>query len=111
MKILTPRISYLPSGRRVATVLAEPTSLPDRKSTRLNSSLVAISYAVFCLKKKSTARPFQASDGVLDPAGAARAGGPDVRDALAGRRDGGDGGFAHHPAGPPTSRGGRRHPD
>src|SRR5690625_6465243 len=27
----------------------------DRKSTRLNSSHVAISYAVFCLKKKSTA--------------------------------------------------------
>src|SRR5690625_6725312 len=26
----------------------------DRKSTRLNSSHVAISYAVFCLKKKST---------------------------------------------------------
>src|SRR5690625_5847192 len=28
----------------------------DRKSTRLNSSHVAISYAVFCLKKKSNAR-------------------------------------------------------
>src|SRR5690625_6775155 len=27
-------------------------SLEDRKSTRLNSSHVAISYAVFCLKKK-----------------------------------------------------------
>src|SRR5690625_2103174 len=27
-------------------------SLKDRKSTRLNSSHVAISYAVFCLKKK-----------------------------------------------------------
>src|SRR5690349_25156613 len=26
--------------------------LPDRKSTRLNSSHVEISYAVFCLKKK-----------------------------------------------------------
>src|SRR5690625_5371110 len=26
----------------------------DRKSTRLNSSHVAISYAVFCLKKKTT---------------------------------------------------------
>src|SRR5699024_11578589 len=29
------------------------TSLADRKSTRLNSSHVSISYAVFCLKKKS----------------------------------------------------------
>src|SRR5690349_23107572 len=28
----------------------------DRKSTRLNSSHVEISYAVFCLKKKSTSR-------------------------------------------------------
>src|SRR5207249_9096943 len=27
-------------------------SKPDRKSTRLNSSHVSISYAVFCLKKK-----------------------------------------------------------
>src|SRR3712207_8427417 len=29
----------------------------DRKSTRLNSSHANISYAVFCLKKKITARP------------------------------------------------------
>src|SRR5436309_7815153 len=29
------------------------TSCPDRKSTRLNSSHVKISYAVFCLKKKT----------------------------------------------------------
>src|SRR5690606_40226872 len=29
----------------------------DRKSTRLNSSHVKISYAVFCLKKKKTAQP------------------------------------------------------
>src|SRR5690625_1156316 len=36
-------------------VTLEPTSAarPDRKSTRLNSSHVAISYAVFCLKKKN----------------------------------------------------------
>src|SRR5690554_7788484 len=27
--------------------------IPDRKSTRLNSSHVRISYAVFCLKKKT----------------------------------------------------------
>src|SRR5699024_12563849 len=32
---------------------AQPTSR-DRKSTRLNSSHVSISYAVFCLKKKKT---------------------------------------------------------
>src|SRR5690554_7588072 len=31
-----------------------PARLRDRKSTRLNSSHVRISYAVFCLKKKNT---------------------------------------------------------
>src|SRR5437870_8103435 len=37
-----------------ATNLArEPERTRDRKSTRLNSSHVAISYAVFCLKKKN----------------------------------------------------------
>src|SRR5438067_10812612 len=34
---------------------------PDRKSTRLNSSHVSISYAVFCLKKKTRARGRAAS--------------------------------------------------
>src|SRR5208283_4234922 len=29
----------------------------DRKSTRLNSSHITISYAVFCLKKKNSSRP------------------------------------------------------
>src|SRR5690625_6117661 len=32
--------------------IAEADGVIDRKSTRLNSSHVAISYAVFCLKKK-----------------------------------------------------------
>src|SRR5699024_12650393 len=31
----------------------------DRKSTRLNSSHVSISYAVFCLKKKKQHKPLQ----------------------------------------------------
>src|SRR5690625_5650141 len=35
-----------------STILLEPDTGTDRKSTRLNSSHVAISYAVFCLKKK-----------------------------------------------------------
>src|SRR3989442_7988093 len=44
--------SRAPSPLRAA--LPAPISLPngDRKSTRLNSSHVRISYAVFCLKKK-----------------------------------------------------------
>src|SRR5437868_11885543 len=33
----------------------------DRKSTRLNSSHVSISYAVFCLKKKKTTATFRLS--------------------------------------------------
>src|SRR5439155_10897139 len=37
-------------------VLTEPDGNGDRKSTRLNSSHVAISYAVFCLKKKKDLR-------------------------------------------------------
>src|SRR5439155_20109245 len=36
--------------------LVHPNVSTDRKSTRLNSSHVAISYAVFCLKKKKRCR-------------------------------------------------------
>src|SRR2546427_3712438 len=38
----------------IATVIACAAGIPDRKSTRLNSSHSQISYAVFCLKKKKT---------------------------------------------------------
>src|SRR5256885_10012818 len=34
-----------------------PTDNLDRKSTRLNSSHLVISYAVFCLKKKNKCQP------------------------------------------------------
>src|SRR5256885_10796240 len=37
--------------------LHDATALGDRKSTRLNSSHLVISYAVFCLKKKQTNIP------------------------------------------------------
>src|SRR5207249_5172099 len=41
-----------------STTRSAPTaSAPDRKSTRLNSSHVSISYAVFCLKKKKRRGP------------------------------------------------------
>src|SRR3712207_7343198 len=39
--------------RRELLVLDPPLVLGDRKSTRLNSSHANISYAVFCLKKKT----------------------------------------------------------
>src|SRR5690625_7043797 len=38
-------------GERTYFLLLDEGLTPDRKSTRLNSSHVAISYAVFCLKK------------------------------------------------------------
>src|SRR5690606_40180238 len=37
--------------------LTQAFALGDRKSTRLNSSHVKISYAVFCLKKKNKKKP------------------------------------------------------
>src|SRR5256885_11363972 len=39
-------------GRAPAVTLGDETLPTDRKSTRLNSSHLVISYAVFCLKKK-----------------------------------------------------------
>src|SRR2546426_8453497 len=38
--------------RRLSEPQPDPRLRPDRKSTRLNSSHLVISYAVFCLKKK-----------------------------------------------------------
>src|SRR5699024_12455723 len=40
---------YLKAGAHIESLAG---ALTDRKSTRLNSSHVSISYAVFCLKKK-----------------------------------------------------------
>src|SRR5699024_12161603 len=46
-----------PARSTRATVSARSSGAADRKSTRLNSSHVSISYAVFCLKKKTGGRP------------------------------------------------------
>src|SRR5947199_4931175 len=43
------------AGRTLKTNIAQEWS-KDRKSTRLNSSHLGISYAVFCLKKKTQKR-------------------------------------------------------
>src|SRR2546430_13575191 len=50
------RLLSRPSARRHSQLAAREffSFLPDRKSTRLNSSHSQISYAVFCLKKKTT---------------------------------------------------------
>src|SRR5688500_20352195 len=42
-------------SRMAATCEPAPSEKLDRKSTRLNSSHLVISYAVFCLKKKKIA--------------------------------------------------------
>src|SRR5688500_20032951 len=50
------RLEHHVLGREPEDISAEGTSAPgdlDRKSTRLNSSHLVISYAVFCLKKKN----------------------------------------------------------
>src|SRR5437870_9911407 len=48
-------VGVVDSDHKVAGIFTERDVLRklDRKSTRLNSSHVAISYAVFCLKKKN----------------------------------------------------------
>src|SRR2546426_1648928 len=46
----------MPTSGRARSSSVKPTArkYEDRKSTRLNSSHLVISYAVFCLKKKKT---------------------------------------------------------
>src|SRR5438874_6013800 len=47
-----PDAEHAHGGEREGRVRAALINAQDRKSTRLNSSHVEISYAVFCLKKK-----------------------------------------------------------
>src|SRR2546426_2209683 len=47
------RPQWITVGTLAATVVLAIAALLDRKSTRLNSSHLVISYAVFCLKKKT----------------------------------------------------------
>src|SRR6266540_2052585 len=48
----TPACPLCPVLRFARTLSRAVPPAPDRKSTRLNSSHITISYAVFCLKKK-----------------------------------------------------------
>src|SRR5256885_10255162 len=48
----TPRVYHHRVTSSIAVSTAGLRQLRDRKSTRLNSSHLVISYAVFCLKKK-----------------------------------------------------------
>src|SRR3989442_2637777 len=49
---LRKQLRYKPAEQQWLTAFS--VNLADRKSTRLNSSHVRISYAVFCLKKKKS---------------------------------------------------------
>src|SRR5690349_24227773 len=53
-------------GRGAASRMVRAVPCPDRKSTRLNSSHVESSYAVFCLKKKKIDRLERLASGVPD---------------------------------------------
>src|SRR5690625_6763795 len=52
-----PAVTLKGDPLRLEQALANLIRNADRKSTRLNSSHVAISYAVFCLKKKTEKSP------------------------------------------------------
>src|SRR5690606_41905700 len=53
--VLRPHPARRPAKPRLR--VRHPAADQDRKSTRLNSSHVKISYAVFCLKKKKKKKP------------------------------------------------------
>src|SRR5256885_6721455 len=46
------QVSFVPEARYALALTVVLAIAADRKSTRLNSSHLVISYAVFCLKKK-----------------------------------------------------------
>src|SRR2546426_6789777 len=48
-----PHSKWPGAPTRPSRHITRPAAGPDRKSTRLNSSHLVISYAVFCLKKKT----------------------------------------------------------
>src|SRR5256885_5248176 len=50
------RLDLRAGGRRQSRAADATEARRDRKSTRLNSSHLVISYAVFCLKKKKTTK-------------------------------------------------------
>src|SRR5690625_5808503 len=61
VSLLSTGVGALAYGTRLATAPLYDIG-GDRKSTRLNSSHVAISYAVFCLKKKKKTNKYTEHD-------------------------------------------------
>src|SRR2546429_5245967 len=65
LKVRNISASPIPPARRSVSKTAgtgQAWPVPDRKSTRLNSSHGYISYAVFCLKKKKSRQYFDRPD-------------------------------------------------
>src|SRR5699024_11907984 len=62
-ELYAPEVDPVEVRRRIGMVFQRANPFPtiDRKSTRLNSSHVSISYAVFCLKKKTPRERINAS--------------------------------------------------
>src|SRR5437870_7645739 len=52
-ELINESAGKMPAGHTAGTAVLLKIAREDRKSTRLNSSHVAISYAVFCLKKNT----------------------------------------------------------
>src|SRR5256885_9430018 len=59
--LATGDMGFLHSFTTGSTVDGPGVRVVDRKSTRLNSSHLVISYAVFCLKKKNTRGPYRSN--------------------------------------------------
>src|SRR2546426_5000827 len=61
LDFLQTALAYLPGYGIMAYLVVQDLAqlAQDRKSTRLNSSHLVISYAVFCLKKKKVAKRVQ----------------------------------------------------
>src|SRR5438034_2473265 len=59
-----PQIAWQSPDCGSCSLRIDLTLAPDRKSTRLNSSHTVISYAVFCLKKKKSSSPANATAAV-----------------------------------------------
>src|SRR4051812_49852886 len=59
-------LEHLGEGQRRHARRLAVQSEPDRKSTRLNSSHMSISYAVFCLKKKKNKKPIVCNTDAYD---------------------------------------------
>src|SRR2546426_9256266 len=60
-----PRSFFVGNFSQEFLLIGRPEFMLDRKSTRLNSSHLVISYAVFCLKKKKKTTLLRSKDTIM----------------------------------------------